>query len=44
VEVEGDRVVCSVTPPTVPALEEESEEPAGDGTSPELVRSHGTNE
>jgi large subunit ribosomal protein L25 len=44
VEVEGDRVVCSVTPPTVPALEEEPEEPAGDGTSPELVRSHGTNE
>jgi large subunit ribosomal protein L25 len=44
VEVEGDRVVCSVTPPTVPALEDESEEPAGDGTSPELVRSHGTNE
>jgi large subunit ribosomal protein L25 len=43
-DVEGDRVVCSVTPPTVPALGESAEEPAGDGTSPELVRGRGTNE
>jgi large subunit ribosomal protein L25 len=43
-EVEGDRVICSVTPPTVPALEEAAEEPAGDGTSPELVRSRGEEE
>jgi large subunit ribosomal protein L25 len=43
-EVEGDRVICSVTPPTVPALEEESEEPEGPETSPELIRPHGTDE
>lgn len=42
--VEEERVVCSVTPPTVPALEESAEEPAGDGTSPELVREHGSSE
>lgn len=43
-DVDGERVVCSVTPPTVPALEESAEEPAGDGTSPELVRERGTDE
>jgi large subunit ribosomal protein L25 len=43
-DIDGDRVVCSVTPPTVPALGESAEEPAGDGTSPELIREHGTNE
>ncbi len=43
-DLEGDRVVCSVTPPTVPALEEASEELAGDGTTTELVRQRGTSE
>ena len=44
-ELEGDRTVCAVVPPTVRALGEASEEPAGGvggGVSPELIRRRGT--
>lgn len=46
VEVEGERPVCSVTPPTVPALTEGSEagEGPGGGVSPDLVRRKGSSE
>lgn len=46
VEVEGERTVCSVTPPTVPALTEGAEEAEGPGggMSPDLVRRKGSNE
>jgi large subunit ribosomal protein L25 len=37
VEVEEDRVVCSVTPPTVAALEEEGEPEVEEGVTPELI-------
>lgn len=37
VEVEEDRVVCSVTPPTVAALEEEPEAEVAEGVAPELI-------
>lgn len=43
-ELEADRVICSVTPPTVPALEEPAEAPAGEETSPELIRPEGAAE
>jgi large subunit ribosomal protein L25 len=45
VEIDPERTVCSVTPPTVPALTEGSEESEGPGggMSPDLVRRKGSN-
>jgi len=36
-ELEEDRVICSVTPPTVEALEEPTDEPVEEAAEPELI-------